>query len=773
MSGKEKQGVTRRHNRGRSTPDSKSKTDSGCFVDEELERNGSSDSSQGSINSSPVREKDLNKVKVTNKERKNNSATPAVPSSEPTTVNENVPNSTSDGKENVMSKDRGTFDKNESTNTDNEDTVCDVVEKTRRASDFYCLYYSESPEGTLTRSDVNKLKSKPPVPPKPKLRRGSAPPSSFNNIEIIQQQNKDITKRFSYNECQNDSTKPLGVVENFPESNKRKSVEDRVLLFEALAKDGSIESNNFLKNLQAKSDKNSSEFHEVDNTEVNVEIQNGLHCDGDGHNEMEKNALADSEKFSFESNSNFESFSFSRGVQEHIAPLVEGEEFNIDGSILFQSPANGGTVNGSYHGRRVERECLDCVNEIDEMEGADNLLADENQNGVNSFFHEADKICSNQVIPQETKSGVSTREVVNEIHNGFESFDVSATEDDNLGNQALPCKDRNQPSDCSYITMQCLENTHGIGFREHLVNPRLTQIKQETLVGSRQQEENGRQRRPGSIAGISNLERDLTSQMKRRSWSFSESQPLDINSPFVQKVSQVPAPKLITPSWQSENGLSSPFVCSLQHSRTVQSAPNGINVSQEPIGWSSHCRPGLSSFEQSGYTSDDSSVHSEPLFQPLRRQPQSLNNGHIFKSMSDDSSISAMDSGMPSFSKTQRKRFRHSLGSRDPVFALRRQSVEFADDSLSIQPVSHVLPPRLQTLRRSSSNASSSSDSEVERIFNNSGTSHTTKTSIHSGLVSAVTKRKVSAMEALFGPQSTRSATPSSDSEQLRPQTPF
>ena len=73
MSSKEKPGVIRRLNRGRNTPDSKSKTDSGCFVDEELERNGSSDSSQGSINSSPVKEKDCKKSDQVHKESKQTS----------------------------------------------------------------------------------------------------------------------------------------------------------------------------------------------------------------------------------------------------------------------------------------------------------------------------------------------------------------------------------------------------------------------------------------------------------------------------------------------------------------------------------------------------------------------------------------------------------------------------------------------------------------------------------------------------------------------------
>ena len=779
MSGKDKPGVTRRPNRGRSAHDSKSKTDSGCFVDEELERNGSSDSSQGSISSSPVKEKDSKKAKVINRDTKPDSVTSSARSPESTIVNENAAKNTTDDEENAMNGDRDTYDENEIASTENADRVCDIVEKTRQASDFYCLYYSASPEGTLTRSDVGKLKSKPPVPPKPKLRRGSAPPSSFNNIERIHQQNKDITKRFSYNECQNASTKPL--LDSFQECDKRKSFEERVLFFEAFHKDGMAKST--FKNMQA-SIKNSSDIHQDKQTDVKVASQNGLHFDCDNQNDMEKIApLADSEEFSFQSNSNCGSFNLSCEVEEHIAPLVEEDEFAVDGSVLFQSSVNCDTVSENYHVGNIGSDSLECVNEIDEVESADHLAVDENQNGVNISIGESNECFSGELMPTETVTNITTKGIAPESNNRFEPFDIKATEDDHpreVSMTKVPSKDTKKASDSSNIMMPHLESLRerGVHVRENLVNPRLAEIKQELLIGPRRCEGNGRQRRPGSIAGISNLEKDLTFEMKRRSWSFSESRPMDVNSPFVRKVYQVPAPKLTTSSWRSENGLSSPFVRSLHQNRTVQSTPSGINISQERIAWNSRCRPGLSSFEHSGYTSDDSSVHSEPLFQPLRRQPQSLNSGHISKSVSDDSSISAMDNGMSCFSKTQRRRFRHSLGSRDPVYALRRQSVEFAEaeESALFRPVSPVQVPRLQTLRRTSSNASSSSDSEVEKIFHPSevsdrGYPNSSMPSVHDGLVSAVTSHKVSAMEALFGPQSSRDTTPWSDSELLRRKT--
>ena len=774
MSNKEKPGVTRRPNRGRSALERKSKTDSGCFVDEELERNGSSDSSQGSISSSPVKEKNTKKAKLVDTDRRTENLSPSVPSSEPTIGNENAPKSTLDIKENVMNEDTEACDKIENDNTENANRVnCDMVEKTQRASDFYCLYYSASPEGTLTRSDVSKLKIKPPVPPKPKIRRGSAPPSSFNNIERIHQQNKDITKRFSYNECQNNGTKLA--LENFEEGDKRKCFEDRVLFFEALTKNELAE-NPSLKNVQLSNLKNSSDVHKRYSTEVKGESQNGFIVHDDQHGVENIAPLAEREEFSFQSNNNCESFSLSCEVQEQIAPLVEEEEFTVDGSILFQSSVNCDAADGNSRSGFTHKECLDCVSEIDEVEAADHFVVDENQNGVNVSFHKNDQSFSDQLMPEEAKTGVCTKDAFPENHNGCEPFHVSTVENDHLQDASImsaPNGNINQANGCSYNAIPYHENAQERDSRENLVNPRLNEIKQELLIGSRQCKANGMQRRPGSIAGISNLERDFTSQMKRRSWSFSEHRPMDINSPFIRQVNQFPAPKVTASSWHSENGFSSPFVRPLQQTRPVQSTPSGINTSQERIGWSSQHRPGVLSFEQSGYSSDDSSVHSEPLFQPMRRRPQSLNRGHIFKSMSVDSSMSSMDNGTPSLSKTQRRPFRHSLGSRDPVYALRRQSFEFAEVSPSFRPIAPVQVPRLQALRRTSSNASSSSDSEVERIFNHPeastiGYSHFAKSTVHDGLANTTTNRKVSAMEALFGPQSKRTATLSSDSEQLR-----
>lgn len=774
--GKEKPGVIRRLNRGRSAPDSKGKTDSGCFVDEELERNGSSDSSQGSINSSPVRENNSKKAKPASKESTPNTDTAFVLFSEPATTEENASKNQGDGKENVMNEDTRTDDKNEGSDSENVDAVCDVVEKTRRASDFYCLYYSASPEGTLTKSDTVKLRKKPPVPPKPKLRRGSAPPSSFNHIERICDQNKDITKRFSYSEDQTNALKSEELHLSSQECEKRKSVEERVLFFEAFAKEDLVKSTLF-KNVQAANFKNLSAVPDSKDME-NLHNPSGLHFVENGLNQGERIApLADNEEFSFESSTtNHESVNFDQEVHIEetsvLVPLAEDDEFSINGSNFYQSSVNCSTANENCDNSENGRKCLGCVKEVEEMEDPEHFVMDENQNGVHDASHQNDQECSNPVIfktGEETVNDVQTKESCNLApQSGIECFD----KEEELLVVTTPSCD----SDC-YTSMPDPKNEPETRFSEKLVNPRLNEIKQELLFNSRHNEGNKKQRRPGSIAGLSNLEKDVTStELKRRSWSFSEStHPMDVNSPFLHKVYQVPSPKLTTSSWHSESGLSSPFVHSVQQNQPLQHTPMGIYISQQ----SGRLRSGVASYtDNSGYTSDDSSVHSEPLFQPLRRRPQIQSNGRILKSMSVDSDISLLDSGGPSSLKVQRRRFRHSLGSRDPIFALRRQWVEFAEDEQTptFQPVSPVQLPHLQTLKRASSYTSSSSDSEVERIFKQPEAltsryhPHTTD-SIHGGLANTVTRHKVSAMEALFGPQSTRSIEHSSDSEQSRRKT--
>ena len=770
MSSKEKPGVIRRLNRGRSTPDSKSKTDSGCFVDEELERNGSSDSSQGSINSSPVKEKDCKKAKQVHRENKPNTVTTLGSSSEPATFEENASKNHVVGKESVMNGDITADDENETSVTENGDSVCDIVEKTRRSSDFYCLYYSASPEGTLTKTDAVKLRGKPPVPPKPKLRRGSAPPSSFNHVERICNQNKDVTKRFSYNEGQSDNDVSV------QQSEKRKSVEERVLFFEGFAKDDAFKSPLF-KNVQAANFRDLSDV--LGGKDLERENPSGLHVVQNGLDVEERTApLADNEEFSFESNNGCESVYFGQElcVPETCVPLAEEDAFSINGSNYHQSSINcSSTDNDNNYSSESGQKCLDCVSEVEEIEDTGHFAVDENQNGVKIACHQNDNQLSDAMTSnsyEETVTDVQTKDSCNlALQNGMECFEVLTKEGDLLELNTPSC------SSDGNMSMPAPEHEQGTGFGEKLVNPRLNEIKQELLVSSQHYERNKMSRRSGSFAGLQpDQDKDVSSlELKRRSWSFSElTHPMDKNPPFVRKVYQVPSPKLATSLWHSESGLSSPFVCSVQQSQPKRSPLTGRNVLQRKIGQSDHHPASAAQYlDYSGYTSDDSSVHSEPLFQPLRRRPQSFNSDRILKSMSVDSNISMLDNGATSLSKVQRRRLRHSLGSRDPIFALRRQSVEFAEEEQppSFCPVSPVQLPNLQTLRRASSYTSSSSDSEVEKIFKQpevSTSQYHSHTRGRSGLVSNVTHRKVSAMEALFGPQSTNSVALSSDSEQSR-----
>lgn len=77
------------------------------------------------------------------------------------------------GKENVMNGDIIVDDENEILVIENVDLVCDIIEKIRCFSDFYCFYYSVLLEGILIKSDVVKLRRKFFVFLKFKFRRGS------------------------------------------------------------------------------------------------------------------------------------------------------------------------------------------------------------------------------------------------------------------------------------------------------------------------------------------------------------------------------------------------------------------------------------------------------------------------------------------------------------------------------------------------------------------------------------------------------------------------
>ncbi|XP_068710508.1 uncharacterized protein [Montipora foliosa] len=760
MSGKEKPGVTRRLNRGRSAHDSKAKTDSGCFVDEELERNGSSDSSQGSISSSPV--KDTHSKKNTSFEKgcKTDSDHTPVPSPKPTIISGNGPEMVNDCA--VAS------DKNEN-----------IVGKTQKASDFYCLYYSASPEGTLKIGDSNKVKNRPPVPPKPKTRRGSAPPSTFNNIERFHQKESDTNKRFSYSEYQERSSKP--VLENSEDWNKRRSVEERVLFFEAFAQDGVLESS-VPSRVQASSLMSLSDIQNDSKEDMLSRSENGLHND---LKDLERiPPLADSGDISNESNTDYryEACNFSN-YADHGAPLVEEEEFAVDGSNLHESTINN-TPCENPHVFSLEGGCLDCDSKICDTESADYLAVDGSQSEVIISSNSRPEHVMDHLFDRGTRL-VTHKNDVREIQPGFDCFDYTVPANNELqhvaSNEHTSFGVTRQPKEDSHNSMSSVESARERrDSRGSLVNPRVNEIKQDLLIGSRQRRDIFKQRRPGSIAGISrsHFEKDLTSELKRRSWSVSEPQSTEINNYFVEKGHQSPSMKT---NGSLEKDLTSPSVHYYHSDKTWQRRSS--NQTQERSKWDSLRRPRPGSFDYSGYSSDDSSVHSEPLFQPLQCRP-CISKGHIFKSTSVDSSIAAVGNATPCLDSIYQTGFRHSLGNRNPFYALRRQSADFGGNTVHCELHSQVQMPCPQALRRSSSNAtcSSSSDSEVERIFNNSEVTDTAshqilKPALHGRIVTASPKQKITAMEALFGPQPStniyNTGQSSSKSERYGAKAPF
>lgn len=115
-------------------------------------------------------------------------------------IEENCVNSYVVGKENVMNGEVIINGENGIVVIDSVDGVFDVFEKIRRVSDFYCFYYGEFLEDILIINDVIKLRGKLFVFFKFKIRRGSVFFLSFNYIDRVFIENKDVIKRFFYNE---------------------------------------------------------------------------------------------------------------------------------------------------------------------------------------------------------------------------------------------------------------------------------------------------------------------------------------------------------------------------------------------------------------------------------------------------------------------------------------------------------------------------------------------------------------------------------------------
>ncbi|XP_031565907.1 uncharacterized protein LOC116301045 isoform X2 [Actinia tenebrosa] len=135
--------VIHRSNRGRTGLDVKAKTDSGCFVDDELEK-------QIQGEKSPPRKKDDLKIAKTNNQDTN---ILRFGSSKKSTQLENssVPQNVVEGEE--MS--RGSESpKNKEIQDDLQGDIDfeRSLENTEPREDFYCLYYSDSPNGSLTGS---------------------------------------------------------------------------------------------------------------------------------------------------------------------------------------------------------------------------------------------------------------------------------------------------------------------------------------------------------------------------------------------------------------------------------------------------------------------------------------------------------------------------------------------------------------------------------------------------------------------------------------------
>ena len=788
-------------------------SNSGCFVDEELERNGSSDSSSGSLNSSPLREETQKVGNPVNDSKKAESVTASLPG-KPSIV-EDCPRKSKDGYDKAtkaMDEEDGnlvnTHVDNNAAATKNSNTLCNAIEKSRYASDFYCLYYSGSPEGTLTRSGKDKLNGKPPVPPKPRLRRGSAPPSSFNNIENVQQQNREVKKRLAYNRCHNNRPKSDTIVNLLNEGQDLKSVQQCILYFETFGQSASSESE--------------TELIACNDTQ-DLETPDQLKTAGDEISEQKtlSNILEESVPLVEEEVSLVE-FSSPEPLENDTrinVPVVEPEESLVDDSRClsqhFLENVNKidetFSFNNALHSNFVDSPVFEfgestasCARGKRDKNGEFN----ENSDGKMKGYIQEDEygvavVQTSRERPRETPKLISLQlnkcssvPWLSDIECLTEP-DISETTNENspkvdeatgvelqLNSKGIdilrfPC------SSAEVCSNEAVRVSHGLNYqpylegkkqtypKDHWLNSHVDEINEEVVQNSECFASSGSRRHVGSFCGLPHSERDVSSQLKRRSWSVCDAKPKGSYSPFVRKVYQIPVSKLTTTSWRSESGLSSPFVRTLHPYESKQSSLPDVaaiskkNVFQRKIG-----RRQLERLEPSGYASDDSSVHSEPLFQPLKRKPQSLNCARFARSVSDESVISELsgtESDMP-YTSVHRRRLQHSVESRDPLNALQRQSIEFAKEEPAppFRPISPVQVPHLQALRRSLSYTSSLSDSEVEKIFKQTETPpslHSARVhhGVHNGILTAGNSHKISAMEALFGPQTPKSSMPGSD----------
>jgi len=142
MASSDQSSVIRRPNRGRTDIDVKAKTDSGCFVDYDVDKQTNSDKS-------PPRSKTESIFKSKQAANVNSTGQNVIDSTNRIYSIGTIQNEVVDAGE--MNFSDGSFNDEEANGT-SRDSRRDSSLNDRPNDDFYCLYYSDSPNGSLTRN---------------------------------------------------------------------------------------------------------------------------------------------------------------------------------------------------------------------------------------------------------------------------------------------------------------------------------------------------------------------------------------------------------------------------------------------------------------------------------------------------------------------------------------------------------------------------------------------------------------------------------------------
>ena len=261
----------------------------GCFVDEELDKSP--------VGTESARRKLSPNEKQTNSGKRLKGAFKAIVesesarSSQQSQVTQDVTRDEKEMFKALTDESKTDGSKTDGSETDGSSTIFpspDGKSDTEQQSEeFYCLYYSSSPNSTIEKKTCNSQgKKPPPVPPKPKLKRSSVP--EFPTTDPIFAQlgkNRDLGLRSEHDGAfevrrrhtvDGSSTFGNGVtLEKFGDTlSAQQSVQEYISCFDALAEVKNVQKTTVTSRSTSSSNKRSSSLREVVQLEEREEKEN-------------------------------------------------------------------------------------------------------------------------------------------------------------------------------------------------------------------------------------------------------------------------------------------------------------------------------------------------------------------------------------------------------------------------------------------------------------------------------------------------------------------